>query len=175
MRRGPAAKIPGLLPRFASLGTSEASLREPHPRPSLVGFLHCRLVNLERHLPRLSFDLQSTMKNFLGVAAALTLAINNASAHYIAVQFALGSQKFTKYQHIRFNSNYNSPVTCMYMTATARRPFANKSAALASNDLRCNAGGGAQGPNTTTVDAQAGSAFTFTYDQAVYHQGPVSL
>ena len=44
---------------------------------------------------------------------------------------------------------------------------------LTSNDLRCNVG--ATGSNTTTIDMKAGDAFTFSLDQAVYHQGPVSL
>ena len=45
---------------------------------------------------------------------------------------------------------------------------------LASNDLRCNVGGGS-GDNTTTVSVAAGSSVTFTLDVAVYHQGPVSV
>ena len=45
---------------------------------------------------------------------------------------------------------------------------------LASNDLRCNVGGGS-GASTTTVSVAAGSSVTFTADQAVYHQGPVAF
>jgi hypothetical protein len=45
---------------------------------------------------------------------------------------------------------------------------------LASNDLRCNVGGAA-GASTSTIEVAAGSPFTFTLDQAVYHQGPISL
>ncbi len=51
------------------------------------------------------------MKGFLSIAAAVSLAATNVSAHYIAVQLSLGSQKFAKYEHIRMNTNYNSPVT----------------------------------------------------------------
>ena len=61
------------------------------------------------------------------------------------------------YQNIRPNTNNNSPVTD-----------------LASNDLRCNVGGGS-GASTTTVSVAAGSTVTFTADIAVYHQGPVSF
>lgn len=61
------------------------------------------------------------------------------------------------YQHIRPNTNYNSPVTD-----------------LTSADLRCNVGGGS-GANTQTITVAAGSTHTFTSDVAVYHQGPVSF
>jgi hypothetical protein len=61
------------------------------------------------------------------------------------------------YQNVRENTNNNSPVTD-----------------LSSNDLRCNVGGGS-GAKTTTVSVAAGSKVTFTADQAVYHQGPVSF
>lgn len=45
---------------------------------------------------------------------------------------------------------------------------------LASNDLRCNVGGGT-GTGTTTVAVAAGSTVSFTLDTAVYHQGPLSF
>jgi hypothetical protein len=61
------------------------------------------------------------------------------------------------YQNIRRNTNNNSPVT-----------------SLSSNDLRCNVGG-ASGGSTTTVSVAAGSTVSFTADNAVYHQGPVSF
>ncbi|KAK3401538.1 glycoside hydrolase [Sordaria brevicollis] len=80
-----------------------------------------------------------------------------ASAHYIFQQFGLNGQKFPVYQNLRKNTNYNSPVT-----------------ALSSPDLRCNVGG-ASGASTTTVNVKAGDSFTFYLDQAVYHQGPISL
>jgi hypothetical protein len=44
---------------------------------------------------------------------------------------------------------------------------------LASTDLRCNVG--ASGTGTETVSVTAGQSFTFTLDQAVYHQGPTSM
>ncbi|KIH89807.1 hypothetical protein SPBR_00951 [Sporothrix brasiliensis 5110] len=97
------------------------------------------------------------MKSFFAAAVAASLAVSQASAHYIAIQLSVGSNKFGKYEHIRQNTNYNSPVT-----------------SLTSNDLRCNVGG-ETGTNTTTVDIQAGAPFTFTYDTAVYHQGPISV
>ncbi|KAK3938661.1 putative endo-beta-1,4-glucanase D [Diplogelasinospora grovesii] len=79
------------------------------------------------------------------------------SGHYIFQQLTVGSKKFGVYEHIRYNTNYNSPVT-----------------SLTSNDLRCNVGG-ETGTNTTTIDVKAGDAFTFHSDVAVYHQGPISL
>ena len=66
--------------------------------------------------------------------------------------------KGAKYQNVRTNSNYNSPVTD-----------------LKSNDLRCNVGASTGGGNTTTVSIAAGSSVTFTADTAVYHQGPISF
>jgi hypothetical protein len=61
-----------------------------------------------------------------------------------------------KYQNIRPVPN-NSPVTV-----------------LTDNNLRCNVNGGS-GASTTTVSVAAGSSASFTADQAVYHQGPVSF
>lgn len=89
--------------------------------------------------------------------AGLTLAVADVSGHYIFQQLSLGSKKFAVYEHIRKNTNYNSPVT-----------------SLSSNDLRCNVGG-ASGASTTVVSVNAGDSFTFTSDVAVYHQGPISL
>lgn len=93
----------------------------------------------------------------LSIIATLSLGVAQVSGHYIFQQLSIGSQKFAVYEHIRQNTNYNSPVT-----------------SLASKDLICNAGG-ETGTNTTTVDVKAGDAFTFTTDTAVYHQGPISL
>ncbi|KAI1735110.1 endoglucanase II [Xylaria scruposa] len=96
------------------------------------------------------------MKTFATLAAVSALAVNTVSAHYIFQQFTAGTVKFDTYQYIRKNSNYNSPVTD-----------------LASNDLRCNVG--ATGTGTDTIAMTAGESFTFTLDQAVYHQGPISI
>jgi hypothetical protein len=85
----------------------------------------------------------------------LTLTAST-SAHYIFYKFA-SNVKFNTYEHIRYNTNYNSPVTD-----------------LNSKDLRCNVGG-ASGSNTSTLAIKAGDPFTFTSDTAVYHQGPISL
>lgn len=95
------------------------------------------------------------MKGFLG-AAALALAVGEASAHYIFQQLTTGGTKHDVYQYIRKNTNYNSPVTD-----------------LSSNDLRCNVG--ATGAGTDTVEVRAGDSFTFTTDTPVYHQGPTSM
>ena len=93
----------------------------------------------------------------LACFVALSMGAAEVSGHYIFHQLSLASKKFAVYEHIRPNTNYNSPVTD-----------------LKSNDLRCNVGG-ATGSNTTTVDVTAGDSFTFTSDVAVYHQGPISL
>ncbi|KAF3004615.1 hypothetical protein E8E14_008578 [Neopestalotiopsis sp. 37M] len=96
------------------------------------------------------------MKTFAGIIVA-ALAAQGASAHYIFTTFSPGTTKAAAYEYVRRNTNNNSPVLD-----------------LASNDLRCNVGG-ATGANTTTIEVAAGSPFTFTLDQAVYHQGPISL
>lgn len=56
------------------------------------------------------------------------------------------------------------------------RPVPNNSPVtdLSSNNLRCNVNGGS-GSGTTTVSVAAGSSVSFTADQAVYHQGPVTF
>ncbi|KAI0177938.1 fungal cellulose binding domain-containing protein [Pestalotiopsis sp. NC0098] len=95
------------------------------------------------------------MKNAISLVAA-AFAVSGASAHYIFEQLSIGSTQYAVYQYIRENTNYNSPVTD-----------------LTSNDLRCNVG--ANGTGTDTVAVNAGDAFTFTLDTAVYHQGPVSI
>ncbi|RWA08580.1 hypothetical protein EKO27_g6523 [Xylaria grammica] len=96
------------------------------------------------------------MKNFVSLAAVSALAANTVSAHYIFQQLTAGSTEFDVFQYIRKNSNYNSPVT-----------------ELDSNDLRCNVG--ATGEGTETIEMEAGEAFSFTLDTAVYHQGPISI
>jgi len=72
---------------------------------------------------------------------------------YLTANGAKGAQ----YQNIRKNTNNNSPVTV-----------------LSDASLRCNVGG-ASGSATTVVSVAAGSSVSFTADQAVYHQGPVSF
>ncbi|KAL8388322.1 hypothetical protein RB595_009311 [Gaeumannomyces hyphopodioides] len=97
------------------------------------------------------------MKGFLSLAAVLSLAVGDVSAHYIFQQFSAGGTKFPVYQHIRKNTNMNSPVT-----------------SLSSPDLRCNEGG-LNGGTTSIVDIKAGDSFTFSLDTPVYHQGPISV
>ncbi|OLN86344.1 putative endo-beta-1,4-glucanase D 17 [Colletotrichum chlorophyti] len=94
---------------------------------------------------------------FLTFVAALSAAVSEVSGHYIFQQLSVGSQKFGVYEHIRKNTNFNHPVTD-----------------LASNDLRCNVGGGS-GAQTTVAQVKPGDTFSFTLDTAVYHQGPISL
>lgn len=96
------------------------------------------------------------MKSFAAIAVLCALA-EVAHGHYIFQYLTANGAKGAQYQNIRKNTNNNSPVTD-----------------LASNDLRCNVGGGS-GASTTTVSVAAGSSVTLTADQAVYHQGPVSF
>ena len=100
------------------------------------------------------------MKAVTSIVAVVALA-NNVAAHYIFQQFSAGGTKYQPWEYIRRNSNpdwlQNGPVTD-----------------LASNDLRCNVGGGVSN-GTETLAMKAGDEFTFTLDTAVYHQGPVSL
>ncbi|RYC59672.1 hypothetical protein CHU98_g6547 [Xylaria longipes] len=97
------------------------------------------------------------MKGFIKATIAAALAAQSVSGHYIFQALGKGAAKGTAYEFVRRNTNYNSPVTD-----------------LSSNDLRCNAGG-ATGGSTSTLALNAGDQFTFSLDQAVYHQGPVSL
>ncbi|KAI8953560.1 glycoside hydrolase family 61 protein [Xylaria longipes] len=97
------------------------------------------------------------MKGFIKATIAAALAAQSVSGHYIFQALGKGTAKGTAYEFVRRNTNYNSPVTD-----------------LSSNDLRCNAGG-ATGGSTSTLALNAGDQFTFSLDQAVYHQGPVSL
>ncbi|KAF2191522.1 lytic polysaccharide monooxygenase [Zopfia rhizophila CBS 207.26] len=97
------------------------------------------------------------MKFFTTLTFASSLLLNAVHGHYIFQYLTANGVKGAQYQNIRMNTNMNSPVTD-----------------LASNDLRCNVGGGSSS-GTTTVTVAAGSSVTFTADIAVYHQGPVSF
>jgi len=91
------------------------------------------------------------------VAALASVAIlNGVNGHYMFQKLTANGAQGSLYQNIRPVPN-NSPVTL-----------------LTSDDLRCNVGG-TSGTGTTTVSVAAGSSITFTADQAVYHQGPVSF
>ena len=61
---------------------------------------------------------RGTMKSFLGTVATLSLAVSSVSAHYIATTFSLGAKKFALYEHIRRNTNNNSPVTGRFRSST---------------------------------------------------------
>ncbi|KAF2134623.1 lytic polysaccharide monooxygenase [Dothidotthia symphoricarpi CBS 119687] len=97
------------------------------------------------------------MKSFAAATLLLAALAEVAQGHYIFQYLTANGQKGGQYQNIRPNTNNNSPVTD-----------------LASTDLRCNVGG-ASGASTTTVSVAAGSTVSFTADQAVYHQGPVTF
>ncbi|KAI1302053.1 glycoside hydrolase family 61 protein [Xylaria venustula] len=97
------------------------------------------------------------MKIHITIIPFATLVVQRVSGHYIFETLTKGNAKGTPYEFVRHNTNMNSPVTD-----------------LSSKDLRCNVGC-ATGGNTSTLALNAGDAFTFSLDQAVYHQGPVSL
>lgn len=94
----------------------------------------------------------ATVRFFTSVVCAPTDRLADIFQYLTA-----NGQKGAQYQNIRKNTNNNSPVTV-----------------LTDNDLRCNVGGGS-GSGTSTVSVAAGSSVSFTADQAVYHQGPVSF
>ncbi|KAI8938788.1 hypothetical protein NX059_004651 [Plenodomus lindquistii] len=96
------------------------------------------------------------MKCFAVAAVALAGLAEVAQAHYMFQFLTANGVKGAQYQNIRPVPN-NSPVTV-----------------LTDPNLRCNVGG-ATGGSTTTVSVAAGSTVSFTADQAVYHQGPVSF
>jgi hypothetical protein len=97
------------------------------------------------------------MKSFAALTILCASLAEVAHGHYIFQRLTANGVQGDVYQNVRKNTNNNSPVTD-----------------LSSNDLRCNVGGGS-GAQTTTVSVAAGSKVTFTADQAVYHQGPVSF
>ncbi|KAF2729955.1 hypothetical protein EJ04DRAFT_515573 [Polyplosphaeria fusca] len=97
------------------------------------------------------------MKSFTTIAFSTLCFLNAVNGHYIFEWLTANGVKGDAYQNVRRNTNMNSPVTD-----------------LASNDLRCNVGGGS-GSSTSTVSVAAGSTVSFTADVAVYHQGPVSF
>ncbi|KAF9733349.1 fungal cellulose binding domain-containing protein [Paraphaeosphaeria minitans] len=97
------------------------------------------------------------MKSFTAAAFLLATLAEVAQGHYIFQYLTANGQKGAQYQNIRKNTNNNSPVT-----------------GLSDNNLRCNVGG-ASGSGTSVVSVASGSSVSFTADQAVYHQGPVSF
>ncbi|KAF1979980.1 hypothetical protein BU23DRAFT_637645 [Bimuria novae-zelandiae CBS 107.79] len=97
------------------------------------------------------------MKTITAAALLLATLAEVAQGHYIFQYLTTNGQKGAQYQNIRKNTNNNSPVTV-----------------LSDPNLRCNVGG-ASGSSTTTVSVAAGSSISFTADQAVYHQGPISF
>ncbi|GKT90412.1 fungal cellulose binding domain-containing protein [Colletotrichum tofieldiae] len=102
---------------------------------------------------------------FLALAAALSVTVTEVSGHYIFQQLSVGSTKYGVYEHIRKNTNYNSPVTGQF-TFAVRAPRLQRPALQR---------GGGSGAQTTVVNVKPGDSFTFTLDTAVYHQGPISL
>jgi len=87
----------------------------------------------------------------------LAILATQTSAHYIFQHLTYSGVEYPAYTYVRTNTNYNSPVTD-----------------LTSNDLRCNQGGETAN-GTTTLSVTAGSAFSFTADIQVYHNGPLSI
>jgi len=97
------------------------------------------------------------MKTISVVAWAVAVLIQGVQSHYVFQQLTTNGVKGGVYQHIRQNTNHNSPVVD-----------------LSSPNLRCNVGCG-NGTETSTAEVRAGSAVTWTTDVKVYHQGPVSV
>ncbi|PSN64291.1 hypothetical protein BS50DRAFT_69586 [Corynespora cassiicola Philippines] len=98
------------------------------------------------------------MKSFAVLALVFTSLFEIAQCHYMFQYLIANGQQGAKYQNVRKNTNYNSPVQ-----------------ALDSTDLRCNVGASNNGGNTTTVAVAAGSSVGFSADVAVYHLGPVAF
>ncbi|KAJ8123783.1 hypothetical protein ONZ43_g344 [Nemania bipapillata] len=92
------------------------------------------------------------MRSFINIVAVAALAAQSVSGHYIFQSLSKGTAKGTPYQYRA------------YCEITD----------LSSKDMRCNVGG-ATGGSTSTLALNAGDQFTFSLDQALYHQGPVSL
>lgn len=53
------------------------------------------------------------MKSFSSAVALLSLAATEVSAHYIFNSLAVDNSK-PAHDHVRYNTNYNSPVTCKF-------------------------------------------------------------
>lgn len=66
------------------------------------------------------------MRASLSLIATLSLLAAECSGHYIFQQLSIGSTKYPVYQHIRRNTNYNSPVT-------SRQLFSHKAATWRPN------------------------------------------
>lgn len=54
------------------------------------------------------------MRAALSLIATLSLLATECSGHYIFQQLTVNNKKFAVYEHIRKNTNYNSPVTSMF-------------------------------------------------------------
>ncbi|KAH8599380.1 cellulose-growth-specific protein [Bisporella sp. PMI_857] len=98
------------------------------------------------------------MKAFMGLLIAAGGLVEFAAAHYRITSLIVNGQKTADYLYVRQNTNYNSPVT-----------------AVTSDDIRCNTGGLASGPSTSTAAVTAGSTIGFALDQSIFHPGPLQV
>ncbi|KZL82234.1 cellulose-growth-specific protein [Colletotrichum incanum] len=98
------------------------------------------------------------MKSFVPVLAALAAFCDLTSAHYRFTSLVVGGRNTGEYVHVRRNTNHNSPVTDVL-----------------SKDIVCNAGGLSSGSATQIATVAAGSTVGFAMDQAIYHDGPVTV
>ncbi|OLN86350.1 putative endo-beta-1,4-glucanase D 15 [Colletotrichum chlorophyti] len=98
------------------------------------------------------------MRSPLPVFAALAAICDLTSAHYRFTSLVVGGRNTGEYVHVRRNTNHNSPVTDVL-----------------SRDIVCNAGGLSSGPATQIATVAAGSNVGFVMDQAIYHDGPVTV
>jgi len=86
-------------------------------------------------------------------ALSLLALANTAFAHYRWTKLVANGATTGEYQHVRLNTNYNSPVTD-----------------VTSNDIRCNTGTQANAAKTSTYTVAAGSTIGLALDQPIYHQ-----
>ncbi|KAK2062153.1 cellulose-growth-specific protein [Colletotrichum caudatum] len=98
------------------------------------------------------------MRSFVPVLAGLAAFCDLASAHYRFTSLVVGGQNTGEYVNVRRNTNYNSPVVD-----------------VTSKDIVCNAGGLSSGSATGVATVVAGSTVGFVTDQAIYHDGPVTV
>ena len=91
--------------------------------------------------------------HFHFAAFSLLALANTAFAHYRWTKLIANGAATGEYQHVRLNTNYNSPVTD-----------------VTSNDIRCNTGTQPNAAKTSTYSVAAGSTIGLGLDQAIYHQ-----
>ena len=95
--------------------------------------------------------------HFHFAAFSLLALANTAFAHYRWTKLIANGAATGEYQHVRLNTNYNSPVTD-----------------VTSNDIRCNTGTQPNAAKTSTYSVAAGSTIGLGLDH-LFGTGPVLL